>query len=177
MATATTNETQNLTARERELVAVGASIGAGCHPCVSHHLKAGADAGLDGEQLLAAVTSAEQITAEAAVLMADHARNKLGSTITTPTELSPLEGTLTALGAALGANDAAAIGLQMRTAHDFGASRSHLEEAIETAKTVQENAGRIHVRGAEHVLASITRPLTVADTESTPSCGCASDEV
>jgi AhpD family alkylhydroperoxidase len=176
MATAT--ETQSLTARQKELVAVGASIGAGCHPCVSHHLKAGANAGLDGEQLLAAVSQAERVTAEAAVLMADHARSKLGPNVTIPAELSPLDEALAALGAALGANDASAIDLQMQTAHDFGASRSQLERAIEAAKTVQENASRIHVREAQRLLDSITTPPTAAETQSAASggCGCASDE-
>jgi AhpD family alkylhydroperoxidase len=28
-----------LSLHQRELVAVGASVGAGCHPCVSHHIR------------------------------------------------------------------------------------------------------------------------------------------
>lgn len=96
---------QNLSAGEKELVAVGASVGAGCHPCVDHHLEAGAKTGLDGEQLLAAVTNAERVTAEAAVSMGDHVRAKLGPTMTAPALLSRLEQALASLGAALGAND------------------------------------------------------------------------
>jgi AhpD family alkylhydroperoxidase len=49
-----TTEQQRLSPEQKELVAVGASVGAGRQPCVSHHLKAGAEAGLDAEQLLAA---------------------------------------------------------------------------------------------------------------------------
>ena len=176
MATAV-NE-QNFTAGQKELVAVGASVGAGCHPCVSHHLKAGADAGLEAEQLLAAVTRAERVTAEAAVLMADHASGKIGPAVTTPAGLPPLEDALAALGAALGANDASAIDLQMGAARDLGASRAQLKQAIETAKTVQENASRIHVRGAQRLLDSITPSESAAETEPTSSRGrgCSPDD-
>jgi AhpD family alkylhydroperoxidase len=170
-----TTETQNLSLQQKEIVAVGASIGAGCHPCVAHHLKAGATAGLEGEQLLAAATSAERITAEAAVLMADHVRAKIGATVTTPAMLTPLEETLAALGAALGANDAAAIDLQMRAAADQGASRSLLRQVIETAKTVQENAGRIHVREAERVLDSIETLSSATENDANPDTGCGCD--
>src|SRR5512133_3262648 len=96
---------EQLSTEQKELVAVGASFGAGCQPCVSHHLKAGAKAGLDGERLLAAVTSAERVTAEAVVAMGDHARGKLGPDATAPALLSQLEQALASLGAALGAND------------------------------------------------------------------------
>ena len=42
-----TTTKQNLSPEQTELVALGASVGASCHPCVSHHLDAGARAGLD----------------------------------------------------------------------------------------------------------------------------------
>lgn len=164
-------DTQNLNPAQRELVAVGASVGAGCHPCLAHHLKAGAQAGLDGGQLLAAATSAEGVASEATVLVADHAREQLG--VSTAATLTPLADALTALGAALGANDAAAIDLQLRAALDFGASRSQLQQAIETAKTVQEHAGRIHIRKAERLLDSITTTSTATETTS-DGCGCGS---
>ncbi len=166
--------TENLSSAQKELVAVGASIGVGCQPCVAHHLKAGGKAGLDGEQLLAAITGAEQIAAEAAVLMSDHARAKLGAAATTPARLTPLDDALAAFGAALGANDASAIDLQMRAALDSGASRPQLQQAIETAKTVQENAARIHVREAERLLESLAAPSTAAENEdgSGGGCGC-----
>ena len=161
----------NLSPAQKELVAVGASVGAGCHPCLSHHLKAGVEAGLNSGHLLAAVSSAEAVASEATILVADLAREKLGST-PTPT-LTPLEDALAALGAALGANDAAAIDLQLRAAVDLGASRSQLEQAIETARNVQENAGRIHFRKAEKLLDSIPAASTAdTDTESDRGCGC-----
>ncbi len=161
-------EEQNLSTEQKELAAVGAGVGAGCHRCVSHHLKAGAKAGLEGEQLLAAVTSAERVTADAAVLMGDHVCAKLGPTVTAPALLSRLEQALASLGAALGANDATNIERQLRSARELGASREQLEQAIETAHTVQENAARIHLREAQRLLDSLAES---AVTPAGDGCG------
>ena len=168
---------QELSLEQKELVAVAASVGAGCQPCVTHHLKAGAKSGLDGERLLAAVTSAERVTAEAAVAMRDHARGKLGPDVTSPALLPRLEEALASLGAALGANDAKNIERQLRAALELGASRSQLQQAIETAHTVQENAARIHLREAERLLDSLAQSVTPAEdeAESRDGCGCGPD--
>lgn len=165
---------QHLNDRQKELVAVGASVGAGCRPCASHHLKAGAKAGLAGEQLLAAVASAERVSAEAAVGMGDHARAKLGASVTQPGLLSGLEAALASLGAALGANDAANIERKLRAASGLGATRSQLRQAIDTAHDVQANAARIHLREAERLLDAVTTaPATAAPDEG---CGCGADD-
>lgn len=172
-----TSHEQNLSAEQKELVAVGASVGAGCQPCVSHHLKAGAQAGLADKQLLAAVASAERVGAEAAVAMGDHARAKLGADVGSPALLSRLEEALASLGAALGANDAANIERQLRAAADLGASRSQLQQAIDTAHNVQESAARIHLREAKRLLDAVAATVTAAttDTHHDDPCGCGAD--
>src|SRR6266571_3115693 len=76
---AMTTDAQKLSEEQKELVAVGASVGAGCHPCVSYHIKAGAKAGLSGDRLLAAVTSAERVAAEAAEAASVGATSAIGS--------------------------------------------------------------------------------------------------
>jgi AhpD family alkylhydroperoxidase len=163
---------QNLSPEQTELVAVGASVGAGCQPCVSHHLKAGAQAGLNSERLLAAVTSAERVSAEAAVAIGDHARGELGPTGTSPALLSRLEEALASLGAALGANDATNIERQLRAAADLGATHTQLEQAIETAHTVQESAARIHLREAERLLETLAPTAAASENAATSGAGC-----
>lgn len=171
-----TTEQQNLSPEQKELVAVGASVGAGCQPCVSHHLKAGAQAGLDGEQLLSTVTSAERVSAEAAVAMGDHARGELGSTGSSPALLSRLEEALASLGAALGANDRTNIERQLRAAAELGATRAQLQQAIDTAHTVQENAARIHMREAERLLDTVGTTVTAEiDGHHEEGCGCGAE--
>ena len=83
--------------------------------------------------------------------MGDHVRAKLDPTLAEPALLSRLEEALASLGAALGANDATNIERQFRTALESGATKPQLEQAVETAKTVQENAARIHLREAERL--------------------------
>ena len=75
---------QKLSDEQRELVAIGASIGAGCQPCVSYHLKAGAKAGVSAERLLAGVVNSELAAAEAAERLSDHARAQLGREVREP---------------------------------------------------------------------------------------------
>jgi AhpD family alkylhydroperoxidase len=174
-----TSQEQALSAEQTEFIAVGASVGAGCRPCLSHHLKAGAQAGLGGEQLLATVASAERVTAEAAVAIGDHARAELDANITSPALLSRLEEALASLGGALGANDPTNIERQLRAAADLGATRSQLQQAIDTAHTVEENAARIHLREAERLLDALAPAAAAAqtDTDHAGGCGCgASDE-
>jgi AhpD family alkylhydroperoxidase len=169
---------QKLSEEQRELVAVGASVGAGCHPCVSYHVKAGAKAGLSGDRLLAAVTSAERVAAEAAERMAAHARSQLGAEATAPVVRSPLDEALASFGAALGANDLANIERHMLAAAQLGASRTQLQAAIEMAQKVQENATRIHVREAEKLLEGSTLAAGVAaeEGECGDSCPCHTDD-
>ena len=166
---------QNLSPEQKELVAVGASVGSGCQPCASHHLKAGSEAGLDGVQLLAAVTSAERVRAEAAVAVSDHVRDKLGQDVASPALLSRLEEAFASLGAAVGANDATNIERQLRSALELGASRPQLQQAIETAQTVQENATRIHVREAERVLDAVAEAKPHDEASAEAGCGCHAD--
>ena len=165
-------EEQKLSSEQRELVAVGASVGAGCHPCVSYHIKAATKAGVTGERLLAALASSERVASEAAERMTVHARGQLGPGVTAPAAASPLDDALASFGGALGANDLVNIEHHMRAAAELGASHAQLEEAIATAQKVQENATRIHVREARRLLEQSTAPgAPVADQDG----GCDDD--
>jgi AhpD family alkylhydroperoxidase len=143
---------ESLSSEQQELVALGASAGAGCQPCASHLLKAGAQAGLDDERMLAAVFSGERVAAEAAVAFGDHVRAALGPDVV-PALLPPIEEALASLGAALAANDARNIERHVRSAARLGASPQQLRHAVETACVVQEHAACIHRREAERLLA------------------------
>lgn len=61
---------------------------------------------------------------------------------------------------------------QLRTALDSGATRPQLEQAIETARTVQENAARIHLREAERRLGAFAPPVTASENEAESGDGC-----
>jgi AhpD family alkylhydroperoxidase len=143
---------QGLTAEERELVAIGASIGAGCHSCVDHHLKAGTRAGLSAERLLAGVINAELASAESAERLSEHVRAALGSEVKEPRAAAALDEALACLGGALGSNDLANVKHQLLVCRQLGMSRLQLRQAIELGRGVQENATRIHYRAALDLL-------------------------
>jgi AhpD family alkylhydroperoxidase len=151
-------EEQELSGEQRELVAISASIGAGCHPCVSHHLKAGMKAGLSAERMLACVVNAELAAAESAERLSEHARVQLGSEVEEPKTAAALDKALASLGGALGSNDLANVEHQLLVCQHRGMSPSQLREAIELGRAVQENATRMHFRAALDLLERAEAP-------------------
>jgi hypothetical protein len=107
-----------------------------------------------------------------------HVRGELGPDVTAPALLSRLEEALASLGAALGANDVKNIERQLGAALELGASRSQLQQAIETAHTVQENAARIHLHEAERLLDPLAQSVAPAvnEAESGDGCGCGAEQ-
>jgi AhpD family alkylhydroperoxidase len=139
-----TENAVQLSTEQKELVAVGASVGAGCHPCVKHHVKTAVEAGVNEERLIAALTSSDRIAAEATKRMVAHSRGVLGADPTaTAVPSSALDGALASFGAAIAANDKTAIEAQLAAAQAAGATKAQLEQAVQTAAKVQENAARI----------------------------------
>jgi 4-carboxymuconolactone decarboxylase len=66
-----------LTDREKELVAIGASIGCNCVPCIAFHVRKAREAGLTDEQIETAVALSEQIRSIPALLVVNTARAHL----------------------------------------------------------------------------------------------------
>jgi AhpD family alkylhydroperoxidase len=50
---------ESLTDKESELVAIGASIGAGCRPCTKYHVAAALKNGFTDEEVLRAIDEAQ----------------------------------------------------------------------------------------------------------------------
>ncbi len=136
-----------LSPQAREFVAVGASIGAGCHPCVTHHLKAGAEAGLGAQELEAAITAAERVIADSSARMAQHARRQLPAPAGSAGADGPAVAVaLAALGAAVAANSMPNIERYLTEAAQLDVSGGELTDAVNVAHEVQRNAARIHAQ-------------------------------
>jgi len=157
-----------LSRQAREFVGVGASVGAGCHPCVTHHVKAGTEAGLGAEALLGAIAAAERVSADASARMAQHGRRQL-SVLATGEETGGTfrDATLAALGSAIAANSMPNIGRYLQEAAELGVSRDELAEAVHLAHDVQANAARIHARLTARLLDE-PRPATQAAATQAP---------
>jgi len=156
---------QKLTAEQKELVAIGASVGVGCLPCASYHFKAGQRAGLEAGRILSVVADAERVSADATERMSAHVREELGRQATAaPAPASALDGTLAALGAAIGANSIPNIERHMVAAAASGLSGAQLAETVMVAQLVQQMAAKGHLEKAERLLERFGSPsVTVGD--------------
>jgi len=55
--------------KTKKLIAVGASVGANCHPCLEHHVGEALEAGIDRDELMEAVEVAKAVRKGAASSM------------------------------------------------------------------------------------------------------------
>ena len=55
--------------RTKKLIAIGASVGANCHPCLEYHVGQALVAGIDRDDMMEAVKVAEAVRAGAASSM------------------------------------------------------------------------------------------------------------
>ena len=179
-----------LTAAERELASIGASVGAGCQPCLEHHLQAGRDAGLSSEQLLQALADAECVKRSAYNQLAARGRVLLGESVAEPADCcsdSNRAKEFVSIGSAIGANSLANLHKHVAAAQAVGLSEAQIAAAIKTAEVVQRYAASVTaddaaalVRGS--VPASAREPIWLTSPSATersaccgPSCGCKSE--
>ncbi|HLP42343.1 MAG TPA: carboxymuconolactone decarboxylase family protein [Fibrobacteria bacterium] len=75
---------KELTARELELVAIGAAIASNCIPCIAFHIPQARQTGLTDAQILEAIELADRIKAVPARKVLDAAIKNLKATDTKP---------------------------------------------------------------------------------------------
>ena len=140
--------------KEKELAAIGASIGANCRPCIEHHLPAGREAGLSETELVDAVTTAATVRSGAVELFSTRTDELLGRGVST-LEPGPPVGTsrereLVALGASVGANSHPLLRIHIAAAFDAGLTPTQVEAALQMAEYVQQRAAEITADKATH---------------------------
>jgi AhpD family alkylhydroperoxidase len=134
-----------LTEKEQELVAVGASIAAGCRPCTAHHFRAARAAGADKEEIRQAVNGALDVRHSASDIMARLAAKYLGDA---PAEEAPhgseqsLMGELVSVGAALAVNCAVSLETHLTAAYQLGATVRQIQTALQIARAVKNMAAK-----------------------------------
>ncbi|MBI5444589.1 MAG: carboxymuconolactone decarboxylase family protein [Deltaproteobacteria bacterium] len=155
-----------LTQKEKELIAVGASVASGCEPCTAHHVKAAREAGASDAELRGAVDAALEVRGRATGRMAGVAARELGRAAPMP-GCSGLEGlsrveALVCAAAALAANCGAGVPGFLAAAARSGATERQAQVALGTARQIKKVA-------AEKAEAEAS-----GDQERKPSqaCGC-----
>ena len=169
---------ERLTPEQKELVAIGASVGAGCLPCTSFHFKFSRKLGIEVGRMLSAAVEAEDVVSDARARLSEHVREELGPDAK-PVELSGLDSELAALGAAITANSLPNIRRHMIRASEWGLSGAQLADAIGVAERVQQKAAEGHIRETERFLEHFGAKLAdddAGDDLCGADCGCNTKE-
>ena len=147
--------------RDKELAAIGASIGCNCRPCAEHHIPAGREAGLSEAELADAVATARAVRDQAIRLLAPSIDELLGGE-SVPSEPAPLAApsrahALVSLGASVGANSHPLLARQINAALGLGLSAAEVTAAARMAGYVQTRASEMTADKATHTLEELGR--------------------
>jgi AhpD family alkylhydroperoxidase len=142
--------------REKELAAIGASIGSNCRPCIEHHIAAGREAGLSDGEVQDAVATAHAVRVQAVELLSARVSQLLGhgGVAHEPAGLAQASrgGELVALGASVGANSHSLLRLHIGAAIDMGLTPLQIRSALKMAEYVQQRAAELTAEAAAHAL-------------------------
>lgn len=142
--------------RDKELAAIGASVGCNCRPCAEHHIPAGREAGLTEAELAEAVATARAVRDQAIRLLAPRIDELLGrgGVPVEPVQVavSSRAKALASLGASIGANSHPLVGRQIGAALALGLSAGEVAAAARMAGYVQKRASEMTADKATHTL-------------------------
>lgn len=130
--------------KERELIAVGISVAAGCRPCTDYHLKAVREAGGSEEEIKATIATAISVRISAANLMVDYAQSRLadeepGDELGLNVEISRVQ-VLASLGAAFAVNCVPSATKFLAAAKAADISEVDIAEITQLAKFIRGKA-------------------------------------
>ncbi|MEX2230084.1 MAG: carboxymuconolactone decarboxylase family protein [Dehalococcoidia bacterium] len=179
-----------LTEQQRELVAIGASVGAGCFSCLDHHVTEAGRVGLDESIILRAVEDAECVKRSAYNELAAHARKTLRLAYQMPPDCcsdSTLGKEFVSLGSAVAANAPQQLQKHVEGARAQGMTEAQIGDAIAVARQVQSSAASITARElpALEVAREANAPIWLTATgpgaaegeACGPDCGCQQEAV
>lgn len=159
-----------LNEKEQSLIAVGASVAAGCRPCTAYHIKAAVAAGACGRGITLAVETALAGRHSASAAMDEWARQCQGPRPEIDAEFRDSKQRiveLTAVATAMAVNSVPDLKTKIAAARDRGTSLEEIEAALEIARRIK----RVAEEKVEAAAAESTRG--VAQSASAPaSTGC-----
>ncbi len=161
----------SLTDAQREFVALGAAIGAGCQPCTQYHVRAALKAGLSPEEIRRAIDEAQAVRREGGVAVANVGRTMLGLSEEARGDGLPSEGpqALAYIGAATGCNAGGLLARYLETASGLGLSAEQLGEAVQIAQVVKERGAQgFFAKDVERALGKLA-PAAAAAGDSGPT--------
>lgn len=134
-----------ITAREKELSAVGISVASGCKPCTNFHVKAARKAGASDDEISQSVDIALSVRALATDNMRNHAFSRLGGARSAaepdiPGDAVSRERELVSVGAAFGVNCVSTLENHLAAAATAGISQEEIGEIVRLAMMIKNRA-------------------------------------
>lgn len=137
-----------ISAKEKELIAVGISVVTGCKPCTDYHVKAVREAGGSDNEIRQAMSGGLFVRERATSIMERYAFAHLGEagpeTVSEPTAPAERVATLVAIGAAFGVNCVASLEQHLAEADATGVSHEDILKVTRLAAYIKKRAA-LHV--------------------------------
>lgn len=164
-----------LTLEEKELVAVGVSVAAGCKPCTSYHMQQVRKTEASDAEIRQAIAQAARVRRDATQIMQAHALERLGS----PGEVGSSRSEdrtsriqeLVSVGAAFAANCTSGLEEHLKAGQKVGIAEEEIREVVGLATFIKKMA-------ASHVEKLVGVPeageTAQEKRDAAPGCGCGS---
>ena len=146
-----------LSPKDKELVAIGASIGSGCQSCTAHHVEAAREAHATYEEIQEAIDQGLVVRRRATRIMLGLAERLLGNEDAVESHegrVLPLLGELVSIAAAIGLNCTTGLEMHLRAAKKAGATTRQIRVALTLARMVR----KVAMGKADAVAKALTRP-------------------
>ncbi len=165
-----------LSERDQELIAVGASIAAGCRPCTTYHFQAARLAGASEEQLRQALSDALCVRQNATEIMARLGAEQLGDARTMKEagcETQSLLSELVAVAASYAVNCAVNLETHAAAARQQGATNGQLLTALKIADAIKNTAeSKVQAAAAKGLGRGAAAQTLGRGADSNEPCGC-----
>ena len=157
---------KRLTQKEKELVAVAASIASGCLSCTTQHTKFACETGASENEVLRSIYIALDVRDNATEIMAEAAQGNPVNQYPIRIQSSSMEGPiddLVSMGAALACNSVAGLEYYLTKARAAGASTRQIQTVTGIAKAIRKEAEE----DADAIIGNLTEPTQI-ETDDQP---------
>lgn len=163
--------------KERELVAVGASVAAGCKPCTDYHFKAARKAKLTDREIRQAIDDAMCVRQNALEVMKAYGLHHLGETEQADdcgcNEPTTRIKELVSIAAAFAVNCTANLERHLAAANTLDVSSEEIQDVIKLAGFIKgKAASHVEKMVAPEELAEMAAATAPAPNSPATGCGC-----
>ena len=165
-----------LNLKEKELVAVGVSVAAGCKPCTNYHIKKVREAEVSDEEIKQAISDAMCVRNSAKEIMEAHGLKYLG-VVNDIDECGCIDDTtrikeLVSVAAAFAVNCSTNLEKHITAAKNEGICDEEIKSVLDLALLIKDKAASHVDRIAQRIGNDVS---SVEKTENAGGCGCDDD--